>query len=105
MVYVTAANREEARAIAATVVAEKLAACANILGETTSVFRWQGKIQEETEVALILKTRQANVAALTVRICDLHSYECPCVVALPLQGGNPAFLTWIGQETSGSAGS
>lgn len=100
LIYVTAANREEALAIARAVVEERLAACANLLAPITSVYRWQGTVQEDTEVAMILKTQCELVERLTERILALHSYECPCVVALPITAGNPAFLNWIRNETS-----
>lgn len=99
LIYVTAANRDEALKLARTVVSERLAACANLLGPITSVYWWDGKLNEDEEVALVLKTRADLVEKLTARIRELHSYECPCVVALPIEGGNPAFLEWINTET------
>jgi periplasmic divalent cation tolerance protein len=102
-VYVTASSRDEARKIARHAVEERLAACANILPGITSVYWWEGKIQEDSEVSLILKTRRDLVDPLVARIKELHSYTCPCVVALPLSGGNPAFLDWIVKETKASA--
>lgn len=97
--YVTAANRQEAQIIARTLVEERLVACANILGDIESFYRWEGAVQNDAEVALILKTRSVKVNAVTQRIKALHSYDCPCVVALDIQGGNPAFIDWIVQET------
>ena len=99
LLYVTAATADEALAIARTVVEERLAACANVLGAMTSVYRWQGQVMQDAEVALIVKTRAGLVQALTARIQALHSYECPCVVALGIEGGNAAFLDWIREET------
>lgn len=103
LVYVTAATRADALAIARRVVDERLAACANILDGMISVYRWEGGIQEDAEVVLILKTRAELVPALTERIIALHPYTLPCVLALPIGGGNPAFLTWIAGETRSSA--
>ncbi len=100
LVYVTVGSHDEALTIARTAVAERLAACANILGEITSVFRWEGKVEEDGEVSLILKTRADFADALTERVLELHSYDCPCVVAIPVTAGNPAFLQWIGEETA-----
>lgn len=97
--YMTAANRQEAQIIARTLVEERLVACANILGDIESFYRWEGAVQNDAEVALILKTRSVKVNAVTQRIKALHSYDCPCVVALDIQGGNPAFIDWIVQET------
>lgn len=99
LVYVTASSRDEALAIARAVVGERLAACANVLPPITSVFRWDGAAQEETETALLLKTRADLVERVSDRVRALHSYTCPCVVALPVTGGNPAFLDWIAEET------
>ncbi len=99
-VYVTAGSPEEAYTIARTVVGERLAACANVLGGVTSIYWWEGRLEEAGEAALILKTRVALIEALTARIKALHSYECPCVVALPVAGGNAAFLDWICAETA-----
>ena len=99
MIYVTAESKDEALRIGRSLVEARLAACANILPPMTSVYRWEGAVQEDSEVALILKTRQELVESLTERIKELHSYDCPCVVALPIIGGNPDFLQWIDSET------
>ena len=98
-VYVTAGGPAEADAIGRAVVDERLAACANIFPGMTSIYRWQGKMEEASESVLILKTKVELIEALTARIKALHSYECPCVVALPVAGGNSAFLDWIHDET------
>lgn len=101
-VYVTAANGEEALTIARAAVNERLAACANILGGMTSVFRWKGAVQEESEVSLVLKTQAQNLPALTERIKALHSYSVPCVVswALSPNEGNTDFLDWLAAEST-----
>jgi periplasmic divalent cation tolerance protein len=98
--YVTAGSRDEALAIGRALVEERLAACANVIEGMTSVYRWRDTIQEDREVVLIAKTRRELVDRLTARVRELHGYETPCVVALPLQGGNPAFLDWIAAETA-----
>lgn len=97
--YVTAGSREEALAIGRTVVEERLAACANVLDGMSSIYWWQGALEQASEAVLILKTRAELVERLTARIKDLHSYECPCVVALPIDAGNPDYLDWIARET------
>ncbi len=99
LIYVTAPSRPEAEKIATTVVTEKLAACANILDGVTSIFEWEGKLCRENETVLILKTAEERVGALTERIKELHSYDCPCIVALPIEGGNPDFLNWVTEAT------
>lgn len=97
--YVTTANREEAEKIAEAVVTKRLAACANIFDGITSIFQWEGKLCRENEVVMILKTTEEKTAALIAQILELHSYECPCIVVLPIEGGNPAFLEWMGSGT------
>ena len=100
-VYATAADLNEARNIARQVVEEQLAACANILPGAVSIFRWQGKLEEVEEVVLILKTTEQKLGPLIGRIKALHSYECPCVEALPVVEGNRDFLEWVVRETGG----
>jgi periplasmic divalent cation tolerance protein len=97
--YVTADSRDEALTIGRAVVEERLAACANVLDGLTSIYWWQGALEQAGEAVLILKTRAELVDRLTSRIRELHSYECPCVVALPIDAGNPAYLDWIARET------
>lgn len=99
LVYVTAATEVEARKIAETVVRERLAACANILGAMTSIFFWEGAAQSEPEHALVLKTSITRLPALTERIKALHAYDEPCVIALPIIGGSADFIDWIKRET------
>ena len=100
LVYVTAGSDAEARKIASATVEEGLAACANILGEITSIYRWEGSLQTENEVAFILKSQPHLIKKLTARVTELHAYECPCVIAMPIIDGNPEFLKWIIDETS-----
>ncbi len=100
LIYMTASNDAEARTIARILVQERLAACVNILAGMRSVYRWEGEIQEESEIVLIAKTRRDRVLVLTDRVTEIHSYDCPCVVAIPIDGGNPDFLDWIDAETS-----
>ncbi|MEW5729640.1 MAG: divalent-cation tolerance protein CutA [Pseudomonadota bacterium] len=100
LIYVTAPNRDEALALGRALVEERLAACANLLGPITSVYWWEGLVNQDDEVALILKTRADLVDRLVERARELHSYSCPCVVAVPIAAGNPAFLDWIGAETA-----
>jgi len=99
LVYITASGPEEARRIGRALVAARLAACANVCGELNSIYWWEGEIQESAEAALIVKTRGVLVPALTEKVRELHSYNCPCIVALPITGGNPDFLDWIEAET------
>jgi len=99
--YATAADAEEARRIGRVLVEEQLAACANILPGITSIFRWQGKLEEAAEAVLILKTTEQKLEAAIARVKALHSYDCPCIEALPVVEGNRDFLEWVVRETGG----
>ena len=98
LVYITAANRKEADLIAETLVSEGLAACANIVSGApgiSSLFRWQGRLERAEEVLCLFKSTREHFSALNRRVLELHSYETPCVGALPIVDGNPDFLEWI----------
>ena len=99
IVYVTTSTNEEAQEIARSVVADRLAACANILGNISSIYLWQSEQCESSETALLLKTSPELITSLTKRITELHSYDCPCIVVLGVVGGNHDFIEWIKQET------
>jgi len=98
LVYITTKDEEEARRIGKALVSEKLAACVNF-HPIKSTFRWQGEISQEDEVAMLAKTKAELFDELVSRVKELHSYEVPCVVALPVEKGNPDFLEWISQAT------
>lgn len=100
-VYVTTGDAEEAKRLGRQVVEEQLAACANILPGVTSIFRWEGKVDEAAEALLILKTTEMKLDQLIARVKTLHSYELPCIEALPVVEGNRDFLEWIVRETGG----
>jgi len=97
--YVTVGSTEEAETIARTLVSERLVACANILGPMRSFYWWNDAVQNDAEIAVVLKTRRALLETATQRIQALHSYDCPCIVALDIQGGNADFIKWIINET------
>lgn len=103
LLYVTTGSFEEASKIARTLVEERMVACGNVLPGMTSFFHWEGEAQQDDEVVLILKTRSELVEAVKDRVLELHSYSCPCVVALPMEGGNAGFLDWIRAETETGA--
>ncbi len=86
--------REEAGRIAMALVEEKLVACVNI-GEVNSYFRWEGEMQEEGEALLIIKTRAVKVREIIGRIRELHSYEVPEIIALPIIDGHEGYLDWV----------
>jgi periplasmic divalent cation tolerance protein len=103
LAYMTAGSEEEARTVARTLVEERLAACVNILGPATSIYHWEGAIEEAREVILIAKTRRALFDRLTERVRAIHGYEVPCVLELAIGRGNPAYLTWLADETAATA--
>lgn len=99
MVYITAGSHDEALTIARTLIAERLAACANILGPATSIYTWQGTTEEAQEFVLIAKTRRTLAGRLSARVKALHSYDTPCIVTYPMGEGYPPFLRWIEEAT------
>lgn len=99
IVYIMTGSNEEALGIGRALVKERLAACANVLSSATSVYRWKHGLAEETEIPLIVKTREDLIDDVIDRVVELHSYECPCIIALPIAKGNLAYLHWIATET------
>jgi len=99
--YITTSSPDEARSLGEILVEEKLAACVNILPKMESIYHWEGKLETADESVLIAKTRSDLRDALQKRVLELHSYDCPCVVFLPVMDGNPAYLEWIHRETRG----
>jgi len=98
-VLITAPDDEIARRIAEALVEERLAACVNLLPGVRSIYRWQGAVEEASEVLLIAKTHAERVAALAARVRALHPYELPEVVALPVSDGSEAYLRWVVAES------
>ena len=94
-VFVTTSSRQEAENIARVAVEENHAACANILPAIHSLYRWKGRVEEAQECALILKTTAEKFDLLQRRIIEIHSYECPCIVATEIVAGSEEFLNWI----------
>jgi periplasmic divalent cation tolerance protein len=89
-----------ASALAEALVAERLAACVNILAPCLSVYRWQGKTESASEVPLLIKTTTARYAELQAVIRQQHPYELPEIIAVPIQHGLPAYLDWVAAETT-----
>jgi periplasmic divalent cation tolerance protein len=98
LIYITVGSVAEARKIGRTLVEERLAACVNMIDGMQSLYWWEGKVQEDREVILLAKTTEERVQPLIQRVKALHSYECPCIVSLPISEGNPAFIDWIKAE-------
>jgi periplasmic divalent cation tolerance protein len=94
-IYMTAGNLEEAQKISRDLVSSHLAACVNLFPHMNSIYIWDGKLQEESEVVMIAKTTRARVANLIARVKSQHSYSCPCMVSLKVEDGFPPFLEWV----------
>ena len=99
MVYITVESTEEAEIIGRNLVARRLAACVNIIDNMRSIYHWEGKVDSGNEVILIAKTKNALVNELTEHVKTLHSYDCPCIVTLPIEDGNIDFINWVRNET------
>jgi len=98
-IYMTAGSLDEAKMIGKELVSSRLAACVNIIENMRSLYWWEGSVQEDNEVVMIAKTRETLVPELVEEVRSLHSYSCPCIVSLPVLGGNQEFLNWIAKET------
>lgn len=94
-VYAVFADAGEAQRIARTIVEERLAVCANILGPCRSVYRWQGAVEEADEVAAIFKARADKAEALMARVAALHSYDVPAIAVWPIDSAWPAYADWV----------
>jgi len=97
-VYVTTRDKNEALAIGRALVEERLAAGVNILDGLRSLYWWEGKVRDASEAAFIAKTLRELVPQVITRVKELHSYDVPCVAALPVADGNPDFLDWVFHE-------
>ena len=103
LIYITAGSQEEAENIAQEIVANRLAACAKIISQVSSYYWWEGEIQNDREVVIIAKTQESLVPPLIEKVKSVHSYDCPCIVSLPILDGNTPFLEWVQNETQHQA--
>ena len=99
VVLVTAPSAEKAAEIARALVEERLAACGNVVAAVRSLYCWEGKVQDEAEALLLLKTSRRRFPALKARVLALHPYQVPEVLALPVEAGHAAYLGWIAAST------
>lgn len=95
----TVPSRDDAIRISTALVEERLAACVQVGGPITSVYRWEGEIKTDEEWVLEAKTRDASQAALVTRLTELHPYEVPEILVFPVEGGHGPYLEWITRET------
>jgi periplasmic divalent cation tolerance protein len=98
IVLTTLGKDDDARTIARVLVEERLAACVNIVPGVTSVFAWQGKISEDGEQQLVIKTSTSTIAALEARLRELHPYETPEFLVIHASGGSESYLTWVAES-------
>lgn len=92
-------NRASATTAAEALITRQLAACVNVLAECTSIYRWEGKIEHATEVPLLIKTTQAAYPQVETVLKELHPYELPEIIAVPIGSGLPEYLNWVTKET------
>lgn len=100
LVLCTCPDEETARSIATALVADKRAACVNIVGPLRSVFSWEGEVCDESELLLIAKTTEAAWPGLEARVVELHPYDVPEVIATPVTAGSAAYLDWVAASVS-----
>ena len=103
VVITTLPDRRSAVALAQALVSERIAACANVLGECRSVYRWEGKVEQSFEVPVLIKARAERYAEVEAAIRARHPYEVPEIVAIPVAAGLPAYLDWVAAETANPA--
>ncbi len=100
VVYCSCPDNKTAEHIAEIAVSELLAACASIIPGLNSIYRWRGKVCRNSELLLILKTQEITYRLLEARICELHPYEVPEIIAFPIHAGAANYLTWLKDNTS-----
>lgn len=99
-VLVTASSEEQAASIARSLVGDRLAACVNIIGPIRSVYRWRDAVEDDREFLLVIKTRATLYMKVETRVRDMHTYEIPEVIFLPLDRGSPPYLKWLLDSTA-----
>lgn len=98
VIFITTGTDQEAHDVANLLLKERKAACVNILPRMSSLFWWQEKLDSAEESLLIVKTRASLLGEIVRLVREIHSYEVPEIIALPIIGGNPDYLEWIGKE-------
>jgi len=98
LAYVTAKDKAEAKKLALGLLENRLVSCVNLIEGMTSFYWWEGKIQQSEEAILVLKTRADKTQQINEWIKKTHSYETPCVLFVPVVGGNPNYVDWLNSE-------
>ena len=104
VIFITTGTDEEARKVAGALLEQRKAACVNIVPKVSSLFWWQDRIDTAHENLLMVKTRASRVEEIVRLVKELHSYDIPEIIALPIVGGNRDYLEWIGKEVKQSTG-
>jgi periplasmic divalent cation tolerance protein len=99
VVFCTCPNEQEARNLAETVVSQRLAACVNIVPGIRSIYRWKGKLCDDAEALMVIKTTAACFDSLRAKLVELHPYDCPEVIALEISDGHTDYLDWLTAQT------
>ena|SRR5947209_7765632 len=99
ILVLTTAAADEAETLARMLVDERLAACVNVHASMTSIYRWKGRVERDAERQLTIKTTRSRLEALQVRLTELHSYELPELIVLPVEWGSDAYVDWVSEET------
>jgi periplasmic divalent cation tolerance protein len=103
-VVITADDADWLAGFTRQLVEDRLAACGHVVEPIRSIYRWEGAVQDDAEARVALHTRRSLVAAIVARTDRAHGYEVPCVLAIPVVGGNPEYLAWIEAETRDAPG-
>ena len=98
IVYITTSNEEEALKIGNQIVKERLAACSNIISNMKSIYWWEGNLENDEEAILILKTVEEKVDEIIAKVKDIHSYDNPCIIAIPVIKASNSYLNWLKDE-------
>ena len=93
--YITCSKKKEAQKIGTLLVKNKLVACANIISNVESIFRWKGKVNTSKEILIVGKTMNKNIQKIIKNVKKIHSYKIPCIIFFDIKNGNTAFLKWI----------
>lgn len=99
VIFITAPHEDDAVKIARTLVKARLAACVNIVKNVRSIYTWQGNIEDDSEVLMIVKTRKSLFSALSAKVKDIHRYDVPEIIALPITAGSEEYLRWLQEST------
>ncbi|KAK3244392.1 divalent ion tolerance protein CutA [Cymbomonas tetramitiformis] len=102
-IYVTVPDKETGKKIASALIESKLAACVNMIPGVESMYWWEGKVETDQELLLMIKSRQSLVNEVTAKVNEVHPYDVPEVISVPITGGSDKYLQWLADSTTGNA--